>query len=193
MPICQRWCNRMLWMLHRLRYRSTTLRRLVCKVVDWRHEERRSMSSLPLRISFVSFENWTWRLDCVVAVLVFVVVADIAVAPDSEMSNSFFYFQKDVAAFIKKEFDKKYNPTWYVKQWTRRQILFWWTFSKENRVLRFADNELLRHKTLYSFPWIPFFLESLISSPLVFDRLFFLLDAVLLVLLFCRCCQLREF
>ena len=25
-----------------------------------------------------------------------------------------FFFQQDVAAYIKKEFDKKYNPTWYV-------------------------------------------------------------------------------
>jgi dynein light chain LC8-type len=24
-----------------------------------------------------------------------------------------FHFEKDMAAFIKKEFDKKYNPTWH--------------------------------------------------------------------------------
>jgi len=33
----------------------------------------------------------------------------------ASIALSKYNIEKDVAAYIKKEFDKKYNPTWYVK------------------------------------------------------------------------------
>lgn len=39
--------------------------------------------------------------------------ADCCLADDVPQALEKYNIEKDIAAFIKKEFDKKYNPTWH--------------------------------------------------------------------------------
>ena len=106
-------CSRMLWILLRRRWRSTTLRRwgASCRVPG--RQEGTVVGTrwapacgVPLALVWIAEEG---RKDGRES---FAIHCELQLNP---FSRPAFLITQDVAAYIKKELDKKHSPTWWIR------------------------------------------------------------------------------